>query len=124
MNDSASSEKEEKLNSESVEDGEGQPKLLTKQEARIDPMDPSNVEGRSDGLEQMTDNGESMISKDIGDRSMPTNTKENLKATEVEGKSKYLNANEANVVALAKPVEQNDDSNIPATSEERELTWC
>ncbi|GFZ01631.1 glycosyl hydrolase family protein [Actinidia rufa] len=113
MNDSASSEKEEKLNSESVEDGEGQPKLLTKQEARIDPMDPSNVEGRSDGLEQMTDNGESMISKDIGDRSMPTNTKENLKATEVEGESKYLNANEANVVALAKPVEQNDDSNIP-----------
>ncbi|PSS09471.1 Guanine nucleotide-exchange factor like [Actinidia chinensis var. chinensis] len=124
MNDSASSEKEEKLNSESVEDGEGQPKLLTKQEARIDPMDLSNVEGRSDGLEQMTDNGESMISKDIGDRSMPTNTKENLKATEVEGESKYLNANEANVVALAKPVEQNDDSNIPATSEERELTWC
>ncbi|GFZ01635.1 glycosyl hydrolase family protein [Actinidia rufa] len=83
------------------------------QEARIDPMDPSNVEGRSDGLEQMTDNGESMISKDIGDSSMPTNTKENLKATEVEGESKYLNANEANVVALAKPVEQNDDSNIP-----------
>ncbi|XP_057483580.1 uncharacterized protein LOC130770234 [Actinidia eriantha] len=121
MNDSASSEKEEKLNLESVEDGEGQPKLLAKQEARIDPMEPSNVEGPGDGCEQMTDNGESMISKDVGDRSMPTNTKENLEAIEVEGESKNLTANEANVVALVKSVEQNDDSNIPVTSEEREL---
>ncbi|GFZ19604.1 hypothetical protein Acr_28g0003090 [Actinidia rufa] len=120
MNDSASSEKDEKLNSESVEDGEGQPKLLAKQEARIDPMEPSNVEGPGDGCEQMTDNGESMISKDVGDRSMPTNTKQNLEAIEVEGESKNLTANEANVVALVKPVEQNDDSNIPVTSEERE----
>ncbi|KAI7982465.1 hypothetical protein LOK49_LG15G01275 [Camellia lanceoleosa] len=149
INDSTSNENEEKLNSKSVEEDEGQQKLLIKQEALADPMEPSdvtNIEGPGGRLEQLTNTGdvigkskpmeqnensgttkrfekfeESMKSNDVGGPSMPTNSKDNLEASEiVDGKSKNLTAYEANDVGLSKPADQNDDSNISLNSKERE----
>ncbi|XP_028053319.1 uncharacterized protein LOC114257732 isoform X3 [Camellia sinensis] len=149
INDSTSNENEEKLNSKSVEEDEGQQKLLIKQEALADPMAPSdvtNIEGPGGRLEQLTNTGdvigkskpmepnensgtskriaefeESMKSNDVGGPSMPTNSKDNFEASEVvEGKSKNLTAFEANDVCLSKPEDQIDDSIISLNSKERE----
>ncbi|CAL5426825.1 unnamed protein product [Camellia sinensis] len=149
INNSTSNENEEKLNSKSVEEDEGQQKLLIKQEALADPMEPSdvtNIEGPGGRLEQLTNTGdvigkskpmepnensgttkrieefeESMKSNDVGGPSMPTNSKDNFEASEVvEGKSKNLTAFEANDVGLSKPEDQIDDSNISLNSKERE----
>ncbi|KAL7173243.1 hypothetical protein ACSBR2_032667 [Camellia fascicularis] len=149
INNSTSNENEEKLNSKSVEEDEGQQKLLIKPEALADPMEPSdvtNIEGPGGRLEQLTNTGdvigkskpmepnensgttkriegfeESMKSNDVGGPSMPTNSKDNFEASEVvEGKSKNLTAFEANDVGLSKPEDQNDDSNISLNSKERE----
>lgn len=129
-NDSERNEKEEKLSSTSVDDGEAQPNLLTNKDALIDAAelsDVTSIECPGGGLKQITDNGavigtskpieqseNSGTAKSIEEFGEPM--KSRAEASEVvEGK-----VTNANVVGLSKPVEHDCDSSI--TEEREELS--
>ncbi|KAL6967644.1 hypothetical protein U1Q18_033453 [Sarracenia purpurea var. burkii] len=99
INDSASNEKEEKLDSKS----------------------PIQHDENSGTIKKIEKFGESLIFQDVEDSSMPSHIKHNSEVTEVvEDKSRTLTALEDDVDGLSEPVDKTDVSNIPATSEERE----